>query len=92
MITTILGLLFVFVIPGFLITQIVFPKEKILEKIALTVLLSISFYILLGLILGFNEFTYKITGGLSEFNVWVYSIVINILLLVIYLVKVRKSK
>ena len=92
MITTILGLLFIFVIPCFLLTQIIFPKEKKLEKIALTVLLSISFYIVLGLVLGFNEFTYRITGGLSEFNVWIYSIVINILLLVIYLVKVRKSK
>ncbi len=85
MITTILGLLFVFVIPGFLITQIVFPKEKILEKIALTVLLSISFYILLGLILGFNEFTYRVTGGLA--NVWLYSIIINIILFIVFFVK-----
>ena len=90
MITTILGLLFIFVIPGFLITNIIFPKEKKPEKIILTILLSISFYIFLSLILGFNEFTYKITGGLTEFNVWLYSVVINVILVVVYYVKRRK--
>ena len=87
MITTILGLLFIFVIPGFLLTQIIFPKEKELEKIVLTVLLSISFYIVLGFVLGFNEFTYKLTGGLSSFNVWLYSIILNIILLIVFLLK-----
>ncbi len=91
MITAILGLLFVFVIPGLLLTFIIFPKEKKLEKIILTILLSISFFVVLGLILGFNEFTYKITGGLSSFNIWLYTIIINGLLAVVYFVKHHKK-
>ena len=88
MIQAIIGLLFVFVIPGFLLTQIFFKKEKILEKVFLTVLLSVMFIVVLGLVLGFNELTFRLTGGLER--LWVYVIVLNLILFVMYLKKEKK--
>jgi uncharacterized membrane protein len=87
---TIFGLLFVLFIPGFLITQILFKKSELLEKILLTVLLSIGFYVILGIFLGFNETMKNITGGLSKRNIWIYSIVINLILVVVYFIKSKK--
>ncbi len=88
MIQAIIGILFVFVIPGFLLTQIFFKKEKILEKLFLTVLLSITFTVVLGLLLGFNELTFRLTGGLHK--LWVYVIILNVILLGIYVLKQKK--
>jgi len=92
MILTILGLLFVFAIPGFLVTMIFFEKSDKFEKTILSIILSISFYVLLGVFLGFNETAKNLTGGLSTFNLWIYSLVINIALLVIYIIKKRNKK
>ena len=92
MILQFLGFLFVLVVPGFLLTMIFFKDEPLLEKIALVVLMSIGFTTALGVILGFNEFTYRITGGLSRMNVWVYSAAANALLLGYYLYQNRGGK
>ncbi|MCM2326120.1 MAG: hypothetical protein NDI94_06665, partial [Candidatus Woesearchaeota archaeon] len=74
-----------FVIPGFLLTQIFFKDSDVLEKILSTVLMSIMFTTAISLMLGFNEFTYNITGGLK--NIWAYVLIGNILLLLAYVGK-----
>lgn len=76
MIFSIIGLLFIFVIPGFLITQILLHDREIIEKILFSVIFSICFSIAAGLLLGFNEFMYKLTGGLK--NLWFVYAVVNI--------------
>jgi uncharacterized membrane protein len=80
-----IGLFFVFVIPGFLLTQIFFKDSEVLEKILSTVLMSIMFTTAIALLLGFNEFTFNLTGGLK--NIWAYVSVGNILLLLAYIGK-----
>ena len=64
----VIAIFFIFFIPGFLITYILFPKVQIYEKILLSILLSIGFYIIIGLILGFNETMKNLTGGLTSYN------------------------
>jgi len=88
---TLFGLLFVFFIPGFLITRILFDNIELLEKILLSILMSVGFYVFLGMFLGFNETMKNITGGLSTFNIWIYTIIINSLLLAAYLLKSKKQ-
>ena len=90
MLLQILGLLFVLVIPGLLLTQILFKEAELPEKILLVFLLSIAFSVALGLFLGFNELMKNITGGLK--NVWVYSVVINAALALLYFSKTTGSK
>lgn len=87
MIMMILGVLFVFIIPGFLLTMIFFEKEPVMEKIALIVVISIGYTVVLGILLGFNKFTYRITGGLGK--LWWYVIISNLLLLAVYILKWR---
>lgn len=81
MILVIIGALFIFVIPGLLITLNYFNETKTLEKIALTVILSIVFVVFIGILLGFNEFTFKLTGGLTKTNLWVIYLVVCVGLL-----------
>ena len=81
MILVIIGALFIFVIPGLLITLNYFNETKTLEKIALTVILSIVFVVFIGILLGFNEFTFKLAGGLTKTNLWVIYLVVCVGLL-----------
>lgn len=85
MIIPIIGALFIFVIPGLLITLIFFSEIKLLEKIVLTFILSTSFVVILGVLLGFNEFTYNLTGGITKTNLWIYYLVINVSMLGYYI-------
>ena len=88
MIKAIIGLLFAFIIPGLLLTLIFFNKKELLEKIILTLVLSISFTTLVGLLLGFNELTFRLTGGLK--NLWWFVLFLNLGLLIGYLIKKKK--
>jgi uncharacterized membrane protein len=75
MIQAIIGIIFIFFLPGFLFALLFLEDFKLYEKLFLGVILSISFYILLGLFLGFNLTMKTFTGGLTEFNLWIYSLV-----------------
>jgi uncharacterized membrane protein len=92
MLLIILGLLFIFFIPGFLITIIFFEKSEFLEKAILSVLLSIAFFVFLGVMLGFSETMKNITGGLSSLNLWIYSLGLNLLLFAYYLLRRTKKQ
>lgn len=70
---------FLLFIPGYLLTLILFKKLDKLEKVALGIVFSICFAILLGLILGFST---KI--GITSFNLWISYIIVCIILLIIY--------
>ncbi len=76
----ILGLAFGLFIPGYLLTRLIFKDQEILETIAFSVAFSITIDIFLGLFLGANEIMANITGGITEFNVWYYLILISIFL------------
>ena len=80
MLHAILGLAFAIFIPGFLLTKILFKDQEILEMMAFSIGFSISIDIFLGLILGANETMYQFTGGITEFNLWFYIIIITLFL------------
>lgn len=83
----ILGLAFALFIPGFFLTKIIFKEQELLETIAFSIAFSIGIDIFLGLFLGANETMYQITGGITEFNLWFYIIVITLILGFIYYLK-----
>ncbi len=87
----IIGLLFGLFIPGFLLTLILFKKIDILERIALSIGLSIAIDVLVGLFLGANKTMKEITGGITELNVWLYLIFISVILGFIYVLRLPKK-
>jgi len=89
----IIGLAFALFIPGFLLTKIIFKEQEILETIAFSIAFSIGIDIFLGLFLGANETMYKLTGGITELNLWFYLLIITAILTVILILqKYRFSK
>jgi len=81
----ILGAVFFFFIPGYLLTIVLF-KEGItnFEKIALSIGLSLAINIFIGLLLAFNKiFTSK--------NLWICIITISLILLIILFIEKKKS-
>lgn len=88
-IRAIIGALFAFFIPGFLIVLIFFKELNKLQKVALAVVLSIIIAVAIGIFLGYNETMKNLTGGVTAYNVWVYELVVSGILLVIYLLKER---
>ena len=86
----ILGLAFILLIPGYLLSIVLFKKLEHLERIAIAIGLSIGIDIALGLILGFNKTMASITGGVSELSVWIGLILVSAVLLAIYMLK-KKS-
>jgi uncharacterized membrane protein len=86
-----LGILFAFFIPGFLITLLFFEEENWHIKALFSVIISICFTAFLGLLLGFNEITKDITGGLAK--TWHFMLLFCGLLLFMNIFKsVRKQK
>lgn len=89
MIKLIFGLI-LFFLPGYFITEIYFRKASLFEKILYNFAISISVSIVIGIVLGFNEFTYKLTGG---FNNLIYAyILIDAALLLFYALKRNKRE
>ena len=81
----ILGTMFFFFIPGYLLTIVLF-KEPIttFEKIALSIGLSLAVNIFIGLLLAFNKiFTSK--------NLWICIITTSLILLIIFFIEKKKS-
>jgi uncharacterized membrane protein len=85
-----LGITFVFFIPGFLITLLFFEEESWHIKALFSVVISICFTVFLGLLLGFNETMKNITGGLSK--TWHYMLLFCGLLLFMNIFKQTRKK
>ncbi len=79
------------IIPGFLVVYSFYKKESALAKIILAILLDIIIFTFVSIFLGFNEFTYRLTGGLTKKNIFITYIVINIILLITYFLR-KKQK
>lgn len=91
MIQVILGLLLALFIPGYLLARIFFKDLSELEKVALAFVLSIALDIFLGLFLGYNEQMKNLTGGITEWNLWIYLSSMTGFLLVVYALVNRKE-
>jgi len=87
-----IGLAFGLFIPGFFLSLILMPELDKLERFAFSVCFSICITILLGLFLGFNETIANITGGITEWNVWLWMCGISLALFLVYMIKKQKEK
>lgn len=76
----IIGIFLLVVIPGYLLTLILFKKIDLLEKIAFSVVFSLSINIFIGLILGFLKI-------FNKTNLWIFSLVVTGVLFLYYLKK-----
>lgn len=72
-------------IPGYLVTLIFFKEFTPMQKIALAITFSIMISVTIGIFLGYNEDAKNLTGGITSGNVWFYSIIVTMFLLVFYL-------
>lgn len=73
--------------PGFFIVSSFFKKELNLSKIMLFFLINIMIMTFLGVFFGFNELTFKITGGLTQSNLRIAYILIDLILFIVFLTK-----
>lgn len=89
----IIGLLFGLFIPGFLLTLSLFKKIDLLERVALSIGLSIAVDVFVGLFLGANKTMKDITGGITEFGVWLYLVAVSVIFIFIYItgILIRKK-
>lgn len=87
----IVGFAFGLFIPGYLATLVFFKELKPLEKITLGFILSICIDIIVGLILGYNETTKNITGGITAKNLWILLILISAILSVVLVIQEKKQ-
>lgn len=83
----IIGSLFALFIPGYLLVLIFFKELNKLQKIALAIVLSIIIAVVIGIFLGYNATMKNITGGVTEYNVWIYELLISGILFIIYILK-----
>ncbi len=83
----IIGSLFALFIPGYLLVLIFFKELNMLQKAALAIVLSIITSVSIGIFLGYNETMKNLTGGVTEYNVWTYELLVSGILFVIYLLK-----
>lgn len=84
---TIAGFIMALFLPGFFIVMVFFEEFKPLEKIAYAIALSIGVDIFIGVFLGYNLAMKNLTGGITEYNVWLYSSIITASFFVIFIVK-----
>jgi uncharacterized membrane protein len=88
----VLGIAFALFIPGFLLTLILMKDLDKIERFAFSVCFSVCITIFLGLFLGFNETMANITGGITEWNIWLYFIGISLALFLVYMIRNNKKK
>lgn len=69
---SIIGIMLALFIPGFLTTLILFKEESFLERIILSVALSIMISTTIGIALGYNQDVKNITGGVTQRNLLVW--------------------
>jgi uncharacterized membrane protein len=91
------GALIALFLPGLLICLSFFNELDWLEKAALSVALSISIDIGIAIFLGYNQAMKQMTGGLTAYNVWLYSLSVTgalflVLILSLIIKWIRKKK
>ena len=90
-IISVVAIILIFLV-GFLTTKILFDKLDFLETLTHSLIFGISYLVIIGIILGFNETFKTITGGLTKFNLWAYTIAIDLILVAIYFFRKRQAK
>src|SRR3989344_1606293 len=85
----IVGIIFSLFIPGYLLTLILFDKLDIIERIGLTIGLSMCVYVLIGLLLGGSKTMMDLTGGITAVNLWIF---IGSLSLILFIGVLFKNK
>lgn len=83
---TILGLLLALFLPGYFIARIYFRELSEIEKLVLGFVFSICIDIFVGLFLGYNETMKNITGGITQYNLWLYLGIISGVLIIAYII------
>ena len=86
------GLALALFIPGYLIVLLFFRELKFLERISLSLVLSICVDIVIGLFLGYNKYMKELTGGITALNLWIYLSIITVCLFLIYILKKKLIK
>lgn len=88
-----IGLIFLLFLPGFLLSLILFSKKelKIVERMILSITLSIAISIGLGIILFWSKAFLDLLG-LSKFNLYSGLIIINLFFLVILIYQKFKKQ
>jgi uncharacterized membrane protein len=88
----IVGLALALFIPGYLIVLLFFRELRLLERISLSLVLSICVDIVIGLFLGYNKYMKELTGGITALNLWIYLMLITVWLAAIYVLKKKIMK
>lgn len=83
----VIGSLFALFIPGFLVVLIFFKNLSKLQKIAVSAVFSLIILVAISIFLGYNEKMMSITGGVTEYNLWIYELIISGILLTTLILK-----
>jgi len=86
----ILGIIFTLIVPGYLLSLILFKKFKPLERISIAIGLSIFVVVVLGFFLSALNYLYDFQG-ITKFTVWLSLVVISIVFAVILITKSRQK-
>ena len=85
----VIGSLFALFIPGFLLVLIFFKELNKLQKVTLSIVLSMIMTVFISIFMGYNETMKDLTGGVTAYNLWIYEILISVILFFTYLIKER---
>lgn len=83
------GLVFSLFLPGFLLNLLMFKKQDVNERIALSFVFSIVILTILGFSLGFQSIA-DLTGGITKSNLYISLLIINLVLGITCLIKKRR--
>lgn len=88
---SVVGILFIFFVPGYLLSLIIFKEVEIFERIATSIIFSMAITVIIGLLFGASRYNKLFTGGLTIVNIYVGLILISIILFFVYN-KINKSE
>ncbi len=87
---SLVGILFILLIPGFLLSLIIFKELEIFERLATSIVFSIGTTVLIGLFLGATKYNKIAFGGINSLNIWISLVVVSLILFLLYFYKSRK--
>lgn len=85
----VLGLVFFYILPGWMFVKIFFDDLKGFEKISIAFIISIMISLAVGVFFGYDVYQAGLLGGFTETNLWLAQFLITLLLATILLVKLR---
>ena len=88
----IFGILFSLFLPGFIFSLVLFNDLEILERIVLSFGISVFLDVLLAFLLGISKTMKSVTGGIVSKNIWIGQMSITLVLLIIYIIKIKFYK